>query len=466
MWMAALGSMWVMGCGKSEPTPAAVSSGEATRPTEAKPEEPRPEAKPEEPRPAEAKPEEPKPAEAKPEEPKPAEGKPEEPKTEEPKPAAKSKPKKEDKEKGKAARREFQRLLDEGRKAVKADDVATGMAKLEEALKQIPGHPSALGELGWAAFRAGPSFFDKSLDATRKALSVSKKPKQKGALWYNLGRVFEDKGDLAMAVDAYRESLAVRPGNAAVQERLDALVAKLGGKSSSDGLSKLEDACMELRTEQGCETAASAEGHIMHSCECATELLGPEEGFGKAALMRVTGMSEMSGSVDSTYLAVEIASRWHVVSMVGNDWSPGAFGISNASTRSAVEFKKVGGQVLLWVLYENELNDTDMGIDIVSSEWSRTLTLCGMQDGKMSCLSVPLGVGSAVERLGFDDEVHADAPTPSKTRIAMTATMGDDGAISFTVEEKVGEPELSFAPEGKLTFAQLMTTPGVVVHPL
>ena len=457
MWMAALGSMAVMGCGKSEPTPAAVSSAEAAKPAEPKPAEP----KPEEPKPAEAKPEEPKPEEPKPEEPKPAEAKPEEPK-----PAGKKhKAKKEDKEKGKAARREFQRLLDEGRKLVKADDAMAGMAKLEEALKQIPGHPSALGELGWAAYRAGPSFFDKSLDATRKALSVSKKPKQKGALWYNLGRVFEDQGNLAMAVDSYRESLAVRPGNAAVQERLDALVAKLGGKSSGDGLSKLEDACMELRTEQGCETAASAEGHIMHSCECATELLGPEEGFGKAALMRVTGMSEMSGSVDATYLAVEIASRWHVVSMVGNDWSPGAFGISNTSTRSAVEFKKVGGQVLLWVLYENEMNDTDMGIDIVSSEWSRTLTLCGMHESKMTCLSVPLGTGSSVERLGFDDTI-TDAPQPSRSRVAWTATMGDDGAISFANEEKVGETELSFEPAGKLTFAQLMTTPGVVVHPL
>lgn len=457
-WIVA-GALWAMtGCGKGEPAPTKVPSEEA-KPLEAQPRD----EKPVEPDKPEATPK----TEAKAEQPEPKKGD-EAKKGAAPKKgdAPKRKPKKEDKAAGKKARQEFQRLLDEGRKAVKSDDIATGMAKLEAALKHIPGHPSALGELGWAAYRAGPAYFDTSLDATRRALSVSKTPKQRGALWYNLGRVFEDRGDLADALDAYQSSLAHRPGNTTVQERRDALVSKLGGKTPHDGLEKLDDACAELRDEQGCQTAMSAEGLIAHSCECQTELLGPETGFGKAALMQVTGMAETGGAVDSTYLAVEVAGRWHVVTMVGNDWNPGAFGISNTSTRSEVTFATVAGQVLLWVLYDNEMNDIDMGDERISSDWSRSLTLCGLHDGKLACLGVPLGSGTSVEALTFENEDAPENPVAAtRSRLAWRAAAHHDG-IEFTLEEKTGEVASDFVPSGKLTFTQLFTTPGVVVYPL
>ncbi len=343
------------------------------------------------------------------------------------------------------------------------------MQKLEEALKQIPGHPSALGELGWAAYRAGADYFGKSMDATRKALAVSNKNKQKGALWYNLGRVAEDSGNLALAIDAYRESLAHRPGNATVQKQLEAVLAKVGGKSGNDGLEKLEDVCGELRLDQGCMTAASAEGDIMHSCDCGTEILGPEEGFGRAALMRITGSSETSGSVDSTYLLVEVAARWHLVTMVGNDWSPGMNGISNSSTKVAFEFKSIGGKPTLWVLFENDMVDTDLGDYSIYTEWSRTLTVCALADGKPTCLGVPLGRGQATDRLVFEGEPEHDDKPPvdvKSARWAMTAAASDT-AITVALEsgaEHLEDDHKGLA--GTWTFEQLMTVPGVVPHAL
>lgn len=363
--------------------------------------------------------------------------------------------------------KQFRALLDEGRKAVKADDPMTGMQKLEAALAKVPGHPSALGELGWAAFNAGPAYYDKALDATRKALSVSKKNRQKGALWYNLGRIFEDKGELGQAVDAYRESLAYRPGNTTVQERLESLVARLGGKSVSEGLDKLDDACAELRQEWACETAASAEGHIVHSCDCQTELLGPEEGFGKAALMRVHGQAEAGGSVDATYLLIEVAAKWHVVSMVGNDWNPGMDYVSNSSQKKRAQFRTVGGKPLLWVEFENDFNDMDPGVYTEYHTWSRTLTLCEVQGGMPSCWSVPLGDGDEVSKLSFEDggEIpEGEGPEKeTKTRWALEASISEAGEIVIGVES--GESDMSDEVKGlpgRYTLATLGSAPGVV----
>jgi len=428
---------------KVEPTEAKVEPTEAkAEPTEAKAE------------PTEAKAE---PTEAK-AAPKPSDAK-----------QARTKPKKADQAAGAEARRAFKSLLDEGRKAVKADDPILGMQKLEEALTKIPGHPSALGELGWAAYRAGATYFDKAMDATRKALAVSNKNKQKGALWYNLGRVAEDSGNVSLAIGSYRESLAYRPGNPTVQKQLEAVLAKVGGKSGSDGLEKLDDVCMELRIEQGCMTAASAEGLIAHSCDCGTEILGPEEGFGRAALMRVTGSSEASGAVDSTYLLVEVGARWHLVTMVGNDWSPGMNGISNSSTKVAFEFKSIGGKPTLWVLFENDMVDTDLGDYTIYLDWSRTLTVCALADNKPACLGIPLGRGQATDMLVFEGEPLPDDKPPVEVKNVRWSFTANPSDTAITIALEAGAEHLdddNKSLPGTWTFEQLMTVPGVVPHAL
>jgi len=392
-----------------------------------------------------------------------------------PKPGDAKKPRKKlekkDREAATAARKAFNELLDAGRKAVKGDDPTLGMQKLEEALTKVPGHPGALGELGWAAYRAGPAYFDKSMEATRKALAASKKPKQKGALWYNLGRVAEDQGNLSLAIDSYRESLAYRPGNDVVQKRLEELLAKVGGKSAEEGIEKLDDVCQGLRDEQGCETAASAEGFIAHSCDCGSEIVGPEEGFGRAALMRVTGQAEHGGSVDSTYLVIEVAAKWHVVTMVGNDWNPGMGYVSNTSSRQAFTFRTIGGKPALWVEYENSSDDLDPGVYTAYSDWSRTLTLCAFEGGAPTCVSVPLGNGSEVSKFTFEEgEEIPEGMGPdkeTKERWSTSAALGAGGAIEITLDAGSDPlPDEVKALPGTWTLDKLFLAPGVIKHAL
>lgn len=344
-----------------------------------------------------------------------------------------------DRPKAVEARKSFNRLLEEGRKAVKADKPLEGMKAFEEALTHVPGHPSALGELGWAAYRAGAEHFGKALDATRKALAMSKQPRQKGALYYNLGRIAEDQGDLPGAAINYRTSLGYRPGNAIVEKQLADLEARPGGNIGSAGVVDLEGVCTEIRVELDCPVATSAEGLIAHGCDCATEMISGTAGFGKAVLLKVTGTTESAGGmVDATWLVVEQGGQWRPVTMVGNDWNPGMGYVYNTSTRRAFEFVNIGGRELLWVIFENQNDDLDPGVYTSYSDWSRTLTVCENRDAAVACWEVPLGRGSEVAKFSFDDEQIPEGEGPAqekKERWALGAVVTADGNIRIITEE-------------------------------
>jgi len=450
------------GCGKKPPeappsVPAVVEKAPAPAP--ATPTPAAPEVKPAEPTPAVPAPA-PATPEAKPAAPAPAV-------PAQPKPLAKLK--KADQVKATEAYKEFRALLDEGRKAVKADDPMTGMKKLEAALTKVPGHPSALGELGWAAYRAGAAYWDMALDSTRKAIAVSKKNKQKGALWYNLGRIAEDQGNLDLALNSYRSSLAFRPGNDTVQKQLEGVVARLGGKSAEDGLAKLDDACGNLIGEWGCETVTSAEGFVQLTCACTTEIIGPEEGFGKAALMRIAGYAEAGGSVDAVYLLIEIAAKWHVVTMVGNSWNPGFGYVSNSAEQKRFQFREVasagGPKKVLWVEFDNSSRDLDPGVYTEYNDSSRTVTLCDVTDGKPSCWNVPLASMSETAALSFEEDnaiPEGEGPkNVGKTEWSFKTDVNGAGEIVISSDEGTPDDELAKLP-GSYTISTIGSAPGVV----
>lgn len=363
----------------------------------------------------------------------------------------------------------FRALLDEGRKLVKDGKPREGMDKIEAALARVPGHPSALGELGWAAYRAGPEHWNRALQATRQALAVSKKDTQKGALWYNLGRIAEDQGNLELALDAYRESLAHRPGNATVQKQLEALVARLGGKDGDDGVAKLDSVCSELGAEWSCEVVTSAEGQVVSSCTCETEILGPEEDLGRAALVRLSGSAEEGGAVDATYLVVEVAAKWHVVRQVGNDWSPGFGYVYNSSTRDAFLLADLAGKKAVWVVYQNDSLDMDPGIYTEYGSWEKSLTVCATgADGHLGCWAVPLGAGSNVSKLHLDDaEIPEGAGPDQETNERWELSVDRDarGGIVLKLDSGTLPDELKGLP-GRWTLAELAKAPGVVPQEL
>lgn len=120
-------------------------------------------------------------------------------------------------EQAKTLRRLLRAHLDEGRKAAKKGDYPGAIVSLGLAREIEPSDPTVLGELGWAAFKAGN--LSLAQVSTIQATVHSQEPKQLGALYYNLGRIHEDKTDLLAAVAAYQTSLAYRD-NEVVAARL------------------------------------------------------------------------------------------------------------------------------------------------------------------------------------------------------------------------------------------------------
>lgn len=113
--------------------------------------------------------------------------------------------------------------LREGRTLVQADKLKQGIAAFERALEVNPHDARVLSEVGWAAFK--DQQLDRALDATRQSVALTLDPSVKGASLYNLGRIYEERGERDRAAQAYKQSLEVRPGNKIVKARLDALMS-------------------------------------------------------------------------------------------------------------------------------------------------------------------------------------------------------------------------------------------------
>jgi tetratricopeptide (TPR) repeat protein len=107
--------------------------------------------------------------------------------------------------------------LNQGRKLVKDGKLEEGIAKYNELLAIDPHYGPALGELGWAEFRAGR--LDQAHAHTLRALALATDDNKRGMLLYNLGRIAEDRLQTEAAIDHYRESLRARP-NETVAARL------------------------------------------------------------------------------------------------------------------------------------------------------------------------------------------------------------------------------------------------------
>ncbi len=109
--------------------------------------------------------------------------------------------------------------LNEGRKLVKAGDYKAGIAKYGIILEIDPSYGKALGELGWAEFKAG-EFHDAHAHSLR-ALATAEEPKRRAMLLYNLGRIAEARDQHQVAVDHYTISLELRPDETVARRLID-----------------------------------------------------------------------------------------------------------------------------------------------------------------------------------------------------------------------------------------------------
>lgn len=79
-----------------------------------------------------------------------------------------------------------------------------------------------LAEAGWVAYKLGQ--WDRAAHETSAALEVAADPALGARIRYNLGRIYEERGEAQRALKLYAASLAQRP-NATVEKRMKALQA-------------------------------------------------------------------------------------------------------------------------------------------------------------------------------------------------------------------------------------------------
>jgi tetratricopeptide (TPR) repeat protein len=102
----------------------------------------------------------------------------------------------------------------------KAGRHAEAVETLRALIRDTGPEAGALAELGWALFHLRQ--LEEAERVTREALELTRSDRTKGALLYNLGRIAEERGDAAAALEHYTRSLAARD-NRTVKRRLDKL---------------------------------------------------------------------------------------------------------------------------------------------------------------------------------------------------------------------------------------------------
>lgn len=305
------------------------------------------------------------------------------------------------------ARKRFLEMLNEGRSLTKAGDYAAGMAKYRQALEIDPADPSALAEMGWAAFKAGE--FDVAQEHTVRALRFAKDDAQLGMMHYNLGRIAEARDDDERAIDAYRRSLELRD-NETVKKRLAALTSdganahagSLRGLATlAEKLQGLEQACQVLE-EKICKEEY---GVGDEPCGCEPKLLAgaPDGDWG---LLKLT--VRPAGAEVGFYPAVKTSAGWSLFDIVAYEYNPGAFGIFEETevTYQGVEQPLADGSDALVLQIEKGRVDRDMGLEEAEFESSAVTVVCTRVGATARC-TPPL-----VRRYRYTREVETYGETP------------------------------------------------------
>jgi tetratricopeptide (TPR) repeat protein len=204
-----------------------------------------------------------------------------------------------------------------GRALVKKGDYTQAVKAFEEAVAVAPDDPTALSELGLAAFKAND--LPRAEQASRKSVTAATSPNLRAASLYNLGRVQEARGEKAAAVESYARSLKDRP-NKIVRERLLGLDAKAAAELDPitprplDGpFPSLAAYCKEPARREGCDEPAE-EGGAAPKLVCDPR---PVDGSPKTRSVVVFRVSctEEAPDVTFTHLALgyQVDGKWWVL---------------------------------------------------------------------------------------------------------------------------------------------------------
>ena len=136
-----------------------------------------------------------------------------------------------------------------------------------------------------------------------------------------------------------------------------------------------------------------------------------EAGKVRVAAVRVRGPGDSFGEVDAVHLAVDAGDGWKDLGEVASSFEPGAFGIHNAGelvSLDAFDVPKVGVRVVAQA--KNEHDDSDLGMNAVTSSSEATTWVCGAvgEGGAWRCAGVDTERSFGVDKLMDDDATTPD----------------------------------------------------------
>lgn len=337
----------------------------------------------------------------------------------------------------------YRQLLEQGRKQVRGGKIEEGIASFKQALVDDPNDPRLLGELSYACVQAGK--YDEAIQAGTTCVKNTREDKVAGACWYNVGLAFDKKGDKTLAANAFRQSLARRPGVKAVEE-------KLAGLDAPPPPAQAVQACGGLPCTAAPKAAALCKPLLKHfneqvsatdpgSCEIVSS-----RAIKTGDLKTLALLSLQVGEIGEQYyvLAMETEAGWRPADTVAYVYNPGAFGIYQEATLN-ITLKDVieGGPTEVIVDVRHSRHDTDMGIAEYEDENSHHWSICGLDGDTPTCFAtIPREYSYVREQdteIAQADGIEINKDLPVKTEWTIEATFPASGQIKLTLKEKSGQ---------------------------
>lgn len=354
--------------------------------------------------------------------------------------------------------------LNEGRKLVKAGDFAGGIAKYEALLAIDPHYGPALGELGWAEFKA--ERYEAAQAHTLQALAQAPDDKRRGMFYYNLGRIAEARDQTEAAIEAYALSLSFRP-NDVVADRL----AMISHVVDAAGTAFEHPAVEAYRAKFGADakpapTALAILGSGLPTTEAACKVASLECGVGDDALCT------FEKGTDDTWGTIHVDDSgmmgcWHPVVKVDEGWSLFAValaeqwgseisqGVDAVSTRVITN----DAGTFLIIDYSDHAYERDWGWgeleedeEIPEGDASDSEGMIICKRGTPNFCTAP--IPRLAERSTAGDDWKYEAKVDLEGDVVVVSKVVSSGAVEFGPRDSVWDVSLPL-PEGRYPLADL-----------
>jgi Flp pilus assembly protein TadD len=367
-------------------------------------------------------------------------------------------------------RKQYSKLLDEGRTLTKAGKLDEAMVKYRAALEIDPSNPTVLGELGWAQFQANA--LGDAQTTTMQALRLAQEDKARGMLLYNLGRIAEARSEKEAAITYYRTSLEKRPGNATVQARLDALLAGVAAAAPTtkgldriaEGVVDLAAACKLIIDESCLDYGGSSDTNADEGfgpCTCEpTVHSSPDDDDSWGLLSLTIGV----GFHEVYFPVVKTSSGWVVFSEIAWAYNPGVAGIFEEVAFGPTETAPLlpgAAQLQLLFAWKKDRSDSDMGVNEYEAEHHEAIVVCAREGAQAWCTKPLVWADSYVRDVEFPVE-EEDPPIqheglPVSNQYGATFEWRDGKLVVGKIELE-GDPGEQMAA-GEYSLAELLGKP-------